>query len=104
MNRALIVFVLIGCVGCAARPLKPGAERVLLSNDRPTGDCQLLGEVIGGQGNPWTAELTSTRNLLEGSRNDLRNRAHAMGATHVHTQQTLKEDSYAIAGNAYKCH
>jgi hypothetical protein len=95
--------------GCAAKALQPGAEKVFLSNEKPEASCEFMGEVIGGQGNWWTDDITSTKNLVEGSRNDMRNKAFALGANYVHIQQTAQDTSYlgggkiGMSGNAFKC-
>jgi len=110
MRRArLSILITPVLFGCAAKRLQPGAERVLLSNDKPPSDCVFVGDVVGGQGNWWTDDITSTKNLVEGSRNDLKNRAHAIGANYVHIQQVGHDSSYlgggkiGISGNAYRC-
>jgi hypothetical protein len=107
--KVLIAAVVVLLTGCAAKALVPGAERVFVSNDKPTGDCEFLGEVIGGQGNWWTDDITSTRSLVEGSRNEIRNRAFQMGANYVHIQQIAQDTSHlgggkiGMSGNAYRC-
>lgn len=109
MKRFILVFATILISGCAAKTLLPGAERVFLSNDAPPGNCEFIQEVHGGQGNWWTDDITSTKALTEGSRNDLRNAAYRVGANYVHIQQQERNESYlgggkiALAGNAYSC-
>lgn len=106
--RSILVFSLV-LSGCAAKALNSGAERVMLSNDKPKDSCTFVGEVIGGQGNWWTDDITSTKSLVEGSRNDMRNKAHTLGANYVHIQQIAKDTSYmgggkiGMSGNAYNC-
>jgi len=109
MKKIGVAVVLIILVGCAAKPLKPGAEKVFLSNEKPLGQCEFMGEVVGGQGNWWTDDITSTKALVEGSRNDIRNAAFDLGANYVHIQQTAQDTSYlgggkiGMMGNAYRC-
>jgi hypothetical protein len=73
-----------------------------------------MGEVQGSQGNFWTSEFTSDRNLLTGARNEMRNQALSLGANYVvvetqsHSHNTAGYSlggTYAsvIIGNAYKC-
>ena len=95
---------------CASKPVAPGAERVMLVTDAPEG-CQFLGEVVGSQGNWWTDDVTSTKNKMVGARNELRNQAYGMGATHVqimesrNTQSKVSFDvtNTTVIGNAFKC-
>lgn len=110
MKSCFLGFVALSLLmACSAKPMTPGAEKVLLSNDKPSGDCEFLGEVVGGQGNWWTDDITSTKNVVEGSRNDMRNKAYALGANYVHIQQIAQDTSYlgggkmGMSGNAYRC-
>ncbi len=102
-------LIAMSLTACAAKSLDPGAERVLVSNAAPAEDCKFVAEVHGGQGNWWTDDITSTKSLVEGSRNDLRNQAHAAGANYVHVQQVAQDTSelgggkIGMAGNAYDC-
>jgi hypothetical protein len=109
MKRFLIILMAAALAGCAAKSLNPGAERVMLVNSAPSENCKFVGEVYGGQGNWWTDDITSTKALVEGSRNDIKNQAHAIGANYVHIQQAAQDTSYlgggkiGMAGNAFNC-
>ena len=109
---AIVASLLLG--GCAAKPLKTGADRVFVTRHPPPENCRFLGEVRGSQGNFWTAEFTSDEALLAGARNELRNRAAALGADHVtieterYSNNTAADSlggTYAavIVGNAWLC-
>ena len=109
MKKIIIVSALI-MAGCAAKPLIPDAAKIKLSDVKPSEVyCKFAGEVVGGQGNWWTDDITSTKNIVQGSRNDLRNQAYALGANYVHIQQSAMPVDYvggktmAIVGNAYQC-
>ena len=108
-RRVLRILITAVVWACGPKGLHRGAEMVLLSNERPQGDCVFVGEVVGGQGNWWTDDITSTKSLVAGSRNDLKNKAYALGANYVHIQQVAQDSSYlgggklGMAGNAYKC-
>jgi hypothetical protein len=108
-NIIVCAFIVTALSACAAKPVVPGAENVMLSNEKPTDNCEFIGEITGGQGNWWTDDITSTKNVVEGSRNDLRNQAFSAGADYVHIQQTTGNSSIlggstmGIVGNAYKC-
>ncbi|WP_020208256.1 DUF4156 domain-containing protein [Gilvimarinus chinensis] len=95
--------------GCSAKPLKPEAQSVWITEDKPADECEFVKELYGGQGNWWTDDITSTKALTEGSRNDLRNQAYDAGANYVQIQQVERNESalgggkMAMVGHAYKC-
>lgn len=99
---------------CAAKPLLPGGEIVVLSKEPAPAECEFLGEVQGKQGNFWTADFTSDANLINGARNELRNAAHAMNANYVKIEtESISHNtadhslggafSAVVIGNAYRC-
>lgn len=109
-----ITFIAIILGGCAAKPLLPGSQAVVLSKNPPPAHCQFLGEVRGNQGNFWTAEFTSDADLVQGARNELRNAATNIGASYVQVEtevfsQNTADDSLGgtysaiVIGNAYQC-
>ena len=108
MRTMLLTLVIVIC-GCAAKPLAPGAEKVFLSNDKPSAECEYLGEVNGSQGNYLTAELTTHNAAAKGARNEIRNKAFELDADYVHVQQFSHSaddsggTSATIIGHAYKC-
>lgn len=109
MKKTLVLLASLALSACAAKPLNPDAQGVMLSNEKPTNECKFFGEVVGGQGNWWTDDITSSKNIVKGSRNDLRNKAHAMGANFVHIQQVsgsetiLGGTTMGLVGHAYRC-
>lgn len=109
-----IVLLLALLSACAAKPITPGAERVYVSELKPPKNCLFVGEVLGSQGNFWTSDFTSDRNLLTGARNEMRNQALSLGANYVmietqsHSHNTAGFSfggsySSVIIGNAYVC-
>lgn len=98
--------------GCAAIQLAPGAEQVRITNSEPQG-CQLLGEVVGSQGNAVSGAWTSNDNLVMGARNDLKNKAAALGGNVVHLLSNTTGQSWGqngggttsshLMGAAYRC-
>ncbi|MDV5169744.1 DUF4156 domain-containing protein [Photobacterium rosenbergii] len=115
-KSALVVVVTAVITGCAANPVTYEGQRVrYIDNDRVAVEieryCEWLGDVSGNQGNFFTADLTSERNMMEGARNDLRNEAGKLGATHVVVQShSSVQPEYAIGsighnftGSAFKC-
>lgn len=97
--------------GCAAIQTTPQGAGVELVNDKPVGNCKALGEVIGSQGNWFTGDLTSNESLMLGARNDLRNKAAALGGNVVHVQNLSNTNAWGsagttnttVVGKVYKC-
>jgi hypothetical protein len=93
---------------CAAIQAAPGAERIKLTNQEPQG-CVSLGEVVGTQGNAVSGAYTSNETLIVGARNDIKNKALALGANVVMllpstTGQTGgSTTSSHLLGVAYNC-
>jgi hypothetical protein len=97
---------------CAAIPVTPGAEKVKITSTEPQG-CEQLGDVVGTQGNAVSGGFTSNETLITGARNDLRNKAWAMGANVVFIlsnttgvaggQHGGSTTSSHLMGVAYKC-
>lgn len=112
MMKAMMILgaaaVLLG--GCAATSVTPQGAQVELVTERPA-NCKMLGEVLGSQGNVFSGDFTSDQNLMLGARNDLRNKAAAMGANVVQMQNTLNSThpysagavKSAIVGTAFAC-
>ena len=111
-NVSLLVVIAVEFMsGCAAIPTTPEGVKVELVNDRPTGNCKALGEAIGSQGNWFTGDVTSNADLMLGARNDLRNKAAAMGGNVVHVQNVSNASAWGssgttnttVVGRIYKC-
>jgi hypothetical protein len=102
----LAVFV----SACSAIQLTPEGAKVEIVSTVPT-NCTLLGKVKGSQGNWLTGEYTSEDNLMQGSRNDARNRAAALGANTVYLYVMDSPDSginagadnSTVGGEAFRC-
>ncbi len=110
--KAILPFCLLA--GCAASPLMPGGDTVLLSKEPAHAECVFLGEVQGTQGDFWTADFTSDSNLINGARNQVRNAAYALHADYVKIEtESLSHNtadhslggtySAVVIGNAYRC-
>lgn len=107
-------IALVLLYACAAKPLLPGSEQIILSKEAPPAGCHYLAEVTGSQGNFWTAEFTADADLIHGARNELRNNAMLLHANYVQIEtesfsQNSGQDSLGgtysavIIGNAYNC-
>ncbi len=115
--KITIVFLAAVMAGCAAAPLIPGSERVRITNSEPGKECKFLGDVTGIQGNFFSGPWTSNENLETGARNDLKNKAAALGGPVVAilTQRagqtgssgqyggSIEQTNVAIGGNVYSC-
>lgn len=55
--KAILPLCLL--TACAASPLMPGGETILLSKEAAPEGCEFIGEVQGTQGNFWIADFTS---------------------------------------------
>ena len=100
--------------GCAAIAVKPGAEKVRVTKSEPGKECKFLGEATGNQGNFFTGGVTSNANLETGARNDLKNKATAMGGNVVFIltdragqtggyQSGGQQTNVVMTGNVYSC-
>lgn len=110
---ALLIPVLMA--GCAAAPLQAqGAANVVVSRNAPSAECRFVGEVLGSQGNFWTAEFTSDEDLIAGARNRMRDKAYDLGANFVQIELENQSHNTAdhslggvyssvVVGNAYVC-
>ena len=85
---ALAAVSVLALAGCAATQVSQQGAAVEIVTQKPTG-CRLIGEVVGSQGNVFSGDFTTDENLLIGARNDLRNKAAAMGGNVVHAQDAL---------------
>ncbi|SHN66929.1 DUF4156 domain-containing protein [Desulfovibrio litoralis] len=107
----LLCVVGVFCLaGCAAKTVSPDGLKVKIVYEKPQGDCTELGEVVGTQGNWFTGGMTPNKQLVEGARNDMRNEAGKMGATHVwlrdlsaHTGAYSETVNALGIGVAYRC-
>jgi hypothetical protein len=80
--------VLTATVFCTPKRLTDAGEEVVIVHRAPTG-CQRLGEIEARQGGAVIGDFTSARDLEDGARNELRNRAAKLGAN---TVQIVKRD------------
>ena len=102
--------IVMAVAGCASTETTSKGAGVEIVTERPTG-CRLLGEAVGKQGNAVTGVFIYNDNLMIGARNDLRNKAAAMGGNVVQAQSTLNGThpyssgaiSSTVIGNVYAC-
>jgi uncharacterized protein YbjQ (UPF0145 family) len=113
----LACLALIVTSGCAATSLNPGAAKVMVTKTAAPPGCTYLGSVVGEQGGALTGKYTSNAHLAEGAFNDMKNKAHALGANYVVLEDTqagstVSGDKNGVSGgqtdvthigNAFKC-
>lgn len=99
-------------IGCSATQINPQARSVEIVNEPPNkSKYKFLGEIAGSQGNWFTGDFTSNENLVIGARNELRNKAHELGANIVYIQDMKNTNAWGslgttnttAIGKAYKC-
>jgi hypothetical protein len=111
--KLLSLFVtVISMLGCSATQVTPQAQSIEIVNAIPDKNkCQYLGEIVGSQGNWFTGDYTSNKNLVVGARNELRNEAHALGANIVYIADMKNTNAWGslgttnttAIGKAYRC-
>ena len=79
MSKPLWFILILILVGCAATPPVSGTHNIRITNTEPGKECKFLGDATGNQGDLITGAWTSNENLETGARNDLKNKAFAMG-------------------------
>lgn len=89
IKRILAVAASAAAVGvlvaCSATPVTPEGAGVEIVTEQPA-NCRTVGEVIGSQGNVFSGDFTTDQTLMQGARNDLRNKAAALGGNVVQLQ------------------
>lgn len=112
MKNIALLLIPVVLSGCAATAVNPQANGVEIVNEAPSpNQCKFLGEVVGTQGNWFTGDYTSNKNLVTGARNELRNQAHALGGNLVYVQDMKNSNAWGslgttnttAVGKVYKC-
>lgn len=104
----LLAVALVLALGCTYSDLTAGGRTVVAAPNLKVQHCRHLGTVVGkggGGGGGWV----TNQSLIRYAMNDVRNKAAAMGATHVVTgNPTLGSSegtttSATVTGTAYRC-
>ena len=112
MYKAKMIILALILSGCSAIKVMPEANTVEIVNEPvDKNKCKFLGEIIGSQGNWFTGDYTSNKNLVAGARNELRNEAYKLGANIVYIQDMKNTNAWGslgttnttAIGKAYKC-
>ena len=112
--KKLIFIILSAAIivsGCAGVAPTQKAVAVVLTNDKPQGNCIALGEVIGSRGNFFSGIFMSNGKIMEGARNIVRNKAVMLGGNVVHIQNVSNASAFLsngttntlVVGQVYKC-
>ncbi|NCE85299.1 DUF4156 domain-containing protein [Pseudomonas sp. Q1] len=114
LTRVSLPLVLLALVGCAPTPaMGPTANAVRITNNEPGSECQFLGDITGSQGDFLLGSITGNADLETGARNDLKNKAAAMGGNRVYlltqragqtgSDKRLEQTNVTLSGNVYRC-
>lgn len=118
MKKLLPLIGALTLSACSAIPVQDSASMIRLTHTEPSGEhCKFLGDVTGNQGDFFTGGFTSNADLETGARNDLKNKANAMGGNVVYllTQRAGQTGNYGddmggtqqtnvtLSGNVYHC-
>ncbi|MDR3452996.1 MAG: DUF4156 domain-containing protein [Rhodoferax sp.] len=111
-----VAWIAASCAlaGCAPTQLSsPAASAVRITNNEPAAGCTYLGDVTGSQGDFVRGVITANADLETGARNDIKNKAAAMGGNLVYllTQRAgqtggkdrLEQTNVTLSGNVYRC-
>jgi hypothetical protein len=110
LSTILVLAILSN--SCAATKVLKEARSIELVNEKPNpSKCKFVGEIVGSQGNWFTGDLTSNKDLVIGARNELRNEAYNLGANVVYIQDMKNTNAWGslgttnttAVGKAYKC-
>jgi len=107
IRSGLTILILLSLVGCSnTNVLQPSASKVRIDNNiKNKTTCTYLGEVIGSEGVLYNYLFISNHDLTMGARNDLRNKAHALGGNiiEIENYRLGYQTSTVYVGNVYHC-
>ena len=80
-----LLFSTAALTGCSSIEVVQEASMVRLTHNEPDlKECRFLGDVTGNQGDFFLGVFTSNQNLETGARNDIKNKASALGGNVVY--------------------
>ncbi|WP_175996861.1 DUF4156 domain-containing protein [Burkholderia stabilis] len=118
MRPAWLLFLPVALAACAPLALSSTGRDVRVVMTDPGGTCRHLGDVTGSQGNFLIGGFIPDSSLETGARNDLKNRAAALGGnvvvllTQRGTQSGsfdgndggyLRQTGVTLTGSVYRC-
>jgi hypothetical protein len=99
MKKYLMIVPIALLAGCSAKPVFQEAMNIEIVNEVPDKTkCKFLKEIVGSQGNWFTGDVTSNKNLVIGARNELRNETYKLGGNLVHIQDMKNTNAYGSLG------
>ncbi|WP_423381318.1 DUF4156 domain-containing protein [Burkholderia sp. LMG 32019] len=118
MRSGCLLFLPAALAACVPLALSSAGSGVRIVTTDPGGTCRHLGDVTGSQGNFLTGGFIPDTSLETGARNDLKNRAAALGGNVVVllTQRAAQSGSFdggeggylrqtgvTLTGSVYRC-
>lgn len=109
MLRILVTTVTLLSVACATAKLTSGGARVAVANDPQVVECENLGPVVGTGGGALLGGYVPNDKLVTYAMNDARNKAAALGATHITLSAPQlggmegTTTTATVSGVAYRC-
>jgi Domain of unknown function (DUF4156) len=106
-----LLFLMFAVLGCGTTSLSAKGRQVALLDADPGSGCATLG-TVAGSADPFFGGLKPAEELVESARNDARNVAAKMGATHVKFTGTPQRwasgtfgggEGVTVSGVAYRC-
>jgi hypothetical protein len=100
-NAIEVAALLLALSGCSMAPTERAAA-VRDADDRMVASCQYVGDVEGSSG--WGGPLTGKQGM-NNSHNEARDKAAALGATHVVWTSVSgnMHDGSMVSAKAYRC-
>jgi hypothetical protein len=97
MRKNILISLCVLLNACVYYP-SPAANRIIESSEREVSQCRLLGQVYGDSGNLLLSSVG-----VQVAKDQAKDRASALGATHVFwTEQNVRINPYFV-GKAYRC-
>lgn len=105
LTATLGTLLLAGCTTPYTKMNSDASEvHLRLDGQFDAADCQWLGEVTGSEGHWYSYLFFPNDVMVRGALNDVKNRAHQLGANTVYLVQPQDfVTSFTVMGNAYLC-
>jgi hypothetical protein len=112
VNIKVIFYSAVMTITACAIPLQEGAEIVQLIYQRPSAEtCQFIGQTSASDGGMVSGDFMTDAKIHEGTANQMKNKAFAMGGNLVFIQQqfdknkrlTATKTNQTMIGFVYYC-
>lgn len=101
MPMSTAMFCALSLTQCAAVPLVPGAEKVIVSQAPAPPDCQFKGTVKGAPSDAWSIGPGGTRHLTPGALTEVKNDTVRMGANFVVVEETPSQSEEGNSNGSF---